>query len=46
MVRAHVAWALGQIGSPSAITALQRRDGVEQDGNVCEEIRVALEGTQ
>ena len=44
MVRAHVAWALGQIGSPSAITALQRRYGVEKDQGVLEEIRTALKG--
>jgi len=44
MVRGHVAWALGQIGSPSAITALQRRYGVEKDQGVLEEIRTALKG--
>ncbi|MBV8372526.1 MAG: tRNA epoxyqueuosine(34) reductase QueG, partial [Candidatus Eremiobacteraeota bacterium] len=43
MVRAHAAWALGRIGAPSAISALQRRDGVEVDATVREEIRAALQ---
>ena len=45
MVRGHAAWALGRIGSPSAISALQGRDGVEKDSSVLEEIRTALSST-
>jgi epoxyqueuosine reductase len=44
MVRGHVAWALGRIGSPRAITALQRRLAGETDRGVREEIGYALEG--
>jgi epoxyqueuosine reductase len=43
MVRAHVAWALGRIGSPSALSALRARYEVEADEGVREEIRAALE---
>jgi epoxyqueuosine reductase len=43
MVRGHAAWALGQIGSPSAVSALERRDGAEEDNGVRSEIRAALE---
>ena len=43
MVRGHAAWALGRIGAPSAISALQGRDVVEADAGVREEIRAALE---
>jgi epoxyqueuosine reductase len=43
MVRGHIAWALGRIGSPSAISALRARYGVESDPGVREEIRAALE---
>ncbi len=43
MVRGHAAWALGRIGAPSAISALQRRDLIEGDAGVREEIRAALE---
>jgi epoxyqueuosine reductase len=43
MVRGHAAWALGRIGAPSALTALHRRDGVETDRSVRDEIRDALE---
>jgi epoxyqueuosine reductase len=43
MVRGHAAWALGRIGSPSAISALQRRDLMEKDASVREEICAALE---
>jgi epoxyqueuosine reductase len=43
MVRGHAAWALGRIGAPSAISALRRRDGVEGEASVRQEIRAALE---
>lgn len=43
MVRAHVAWALGRIGSPSALEALRARLPFEQDGGVLSEIELALE---
>jgi epoxyqueuosine reductase len=43
MVRGHAAWALGHIGAPSAISALQRRNRVESDSGVRDEIRAALE---
>jgi epoxyqueuosine reductase len=42
MVRAHVAWALGRIASPSALSALKRRYDVEEEESVREEIRLAL----
>lgn len=43
MVRGHAAWALGRIGSPAALSALQGQQGVEDDVGVREEIRSALE---
>lgn len=43
MVRGHVAWALGRIGSPQAVATLRRRRGDELDPSVCEEIDAALE---
>ncbi|MEO6836340.1 MAG: tRNA epoxyqueuosine(34) reductase QueG [Candidatus Tumulicola sp.] len=43
MVRGHAAWALGRIAAPSALSALRRRDGLETDATVREEIRAALE---
>ncbi|MGZ3551550.1 MAG: tRNA epoxyqueuosine(34) reductase QueG [Vulcanimicrobiaceae bacterium] len=42
MVRGHVAWALGRIGSPGAISALSEHRAVECDEAVCEEIAAAL----
>ncbi len=42
MVRGHVAWALGRIGSPKALAALRRRRSLEQDGGVRSEIEAAL----
>ncbi len=42
LVRSHVAWALGRIGSPRAIDALKRRESVETDALVSDEIRAAL----
>ncbi|MGA8535553.1 MAG: HEAT repeat domain-containing protein, partial [Candidatus Tumulicola sp.] len=43
MVRGHAAWALGRIGAPSALSALRRRDRVEGEASVREEIRAALQ---
>lgn len=43
MVRGHAAWALGKIGSPAAISALQSARGREQDEVVRAEIRQAVE---
>jgi epoxyqueuosine reductase len=43
LVRGHVAWALGRIGSPSAFSALQTRLPEEHDDGVRDEIRLALE---
>jgi len=42
MVRGHVAWALGRIGSPQARTALHDRYAIETDASVREEITHAL----
>jgi epoxyqueuosine reductase len=42
MVRGHVAWALGRIGSPRAIAALQRRYALEEDRQAHGEIGTAL----
>lgn len=44
MVRRHVAWALGRIGSPNAVAALRRRYAAERDETVRDEIATALEG--
>ncbi len=41
LVRGHAAWALGQIGSPEGITALQERLAVESDSTVKMEIEDA-----
>jgi epoxyqueuosine reductase len=43
LVREHVAWALGQIGTTEAIEALQKRRLVEADVRVKDEIDGALE---
>jgi epoxyqueuosine reductase len=43
MVRGHAAWALGRIGSPSALSALRGRYAAEPDDGVREEICAALE---
>ncbi|MDQ2991299.1 MAG: tRNA epoxyqueuosine(34) reductase QueG [Candidatus Eremiobacteraeota bacterium] len=43
MVRGHIAWALGRIGSPEAVDALLARSRREQNIKVREEIRTALE---
>jgi epoxyqueuosine reductase len=42
LVRGHVAWALGRIGSPAARDALARRRDLEADPAVFEEITAAL----
>jgi epoxyqueuosine reductase len=42
LVRAHVAWALGRIGSPRALAALDRAQTAEPDGLVRDEIVAAL----
>ena len=42
LVRGHVAWALGQIGSPQAIGALEKRLPVENDPAVRMEIQDAI----
>jgi len=43
MVRGHVAWALGKIGSPRAVAALRRHYSAERDAGVREEIDSALQ---
>ncbi len=43
MVRGAAAWALGRIGSPAALEALQGRLGSEEDPSVRSEILTALE---
>jgi epoxyqueuosine reductase len=43
LVRGHIAWALGRIGSAQAFEALQRRLRVEADGEVRSEIAQAME---
>lgn len=42
LVRAHVAWALGRIGSPAAIGPLRARLVEEEDSSVSAELRAAL----
>jgi epoxyqueuosine reductase len=42
LVRGHVAWALGQIGTQAARAALQRARRTETESQVLEEIRDAL----
>ncbi|MGI9182496.1 MAG: tRNA epoxyqueuosine(34) reductase QueG [Longimicrobiaceae bacterium] len=44
LIRGHAAWALGRIGTPEAIAALQGRAEVEEDGWMREEIAAALGG--
>jgi epoxyqueuosine reductase len=43
MVRGHAAWALGRIGSPTAVVALRRRYDVERNAEVRAEILAAVE---
>src|SRR5688572_1827057 len=42
LVRAHSAWALGRVGSTSAVAALEGALAAEPDHRVIEEIRAAL----
>jgi epoxyqueuosine reductase len=42
LVRSHMAWALGQVGSPESLTALKERLEMELDNEVREEIEEAL----
>lgn len=44
VIRAHAAWALGQIATPSAIDALRLSRNKEQNMHVQEEIDTALQG--
>jgi epoxyqueuosine reductase len=44
LVRRHVAWALGRIGSAESLDALQKRLEVESDAEVQDEIHAALRG--
>ena len=46
VVREHVAWALGRIGTPAALDALRARREVEDDAAVREEIDAALGGAR
>jgi epoxyqueuosine reductase len=46
MVRGHVAWALGRIGSPRATAALRRQANVERNEQVRMEIANALQPFQ
>jgi len=43
LVRGHSAWALGRIGSPRAVSALEQSRASERDHAVLEEIGAALE---
>jgi epoxyqueuosine reductase len=43
LVRAHAAWALGQIGSAPAWQALERAAGIENDMNVKLEIQISMD---
>ena len=42
LIRGHVAWALGQIGTEDANAALRGREKVEEDGWVREELDLAI----
>jgi epoxyqueuosine reductase len=44
LIRGHVAWALGRIGTQEAITLLRDRAGLEEDEWVKDEISIALAG--
>jgi epoxyqueuosine reductase len=46
LVRRHVAWALGQIGSPESVKALSRRLEIESDVEVRGEISEAIKIVQ
>jgi epoxyqueuosine reductase len=42
LVRSHSAWALGRVGSPTAVAALREALSAERDQGVIEEIKLAL----
>ena len=42
LLRGHVAWALGRIGTPDALEALTKASRLESDEGVLEEVRTAL----
>ncbi len=42
LVRGHVAWALGELGTDAALAALQRRFKIESDAEVRSEISAAI----
>ena len=44
LVRAHTAWALGQIHDKQAIRVLEKFRRIEPDERVMDEINLALEG--
>jgi epoxyqueuosine reductase len=44
LVRRHAAWALGQIDTPAAATALQNAETVEKNTEVYQEISAAIQG--
>jgi epoxyqueuosine reductase len=44
LIRGHAAWALGRIGTLEAMEALRRKEGLEEDVSVREEIGLALAG--
>lgn len=46
MVRAHVAWALGRIGSPAALEGLHAHASREREQSVLEEIALVLQSEQ
>jgi epoxyqueuosine reductase len=46
LVREHVAWALGRIGSPAALDALRARAGVEAESDVLLELHRARRGSE
>lgn len=46
LVRAHVAWALGQIGTPLALKGLHEALQQERDPAVLDEIRAAIQSAQ
>jgi len=46
LVRGHAAWALGELGTDSALKALQRRAQIESDAEVCAEIAAAMDRFQ